>query len=290
MWAHQVQHTGLARFQYTRFANSVEIPLPPISVQHSIARVLGAYEDKIALNHGLNQILEQTGKAIFDHWFSEFEFPNEEGKPYKTSDGKMTYNEELEMEIPNGWEAAEFGELIELTMGLSPKGDSYNTVGEGMLLINGAADFSDDSIIPKKFTRQPTRICNTGDLLFCIRGTIGNLTYADKPYCLGRGVAAIATSDRVYQEYVYFVLKQKISFMISQAAGSVIVGLSKPDIMNLRILLAPKIIVSKFHAIVQSMFARKEMNKIETHNLSRIRDSLLPKLMSGKIRTPVEVG
>lgn len=290
MWAHQVQHTGLARFQYTRFANSVEIPLPQKSVQHAIARVLGAHEDKIALNHHLNQILGEIGEAIFEHWFSDFEFPNEEGKPYKTSDGEMTYNEELEMDIPKGWEAAELGEVMELTMGLSPKGESYNTKGEGIPLINGAADFSEEGIIPKKFTTQPTRMCSAGDLLFCIRGTIGNLTYADKPYCLGRGVAAITTSDRVYKEYVYFALKQKISFMTSQAAGSVIVGISKPDIMNLRILLAPKIIVSKFQAIVENVFARKETNKIETHDLSRIRDSLLPKLMSGtiKVRAGVE--
>jgi type I restriction enzyme, S subunit len=269
---------------------SFEFLLPPLSKQGAIADVLGGLDDKIELNQQMNRTLEAIGKAMFRHWFVDFEFPNEEGKPYKSTGGVMAYNQELEKQIPVGWQIGSFGKLIGLTMGLSPKGESYNSQGEGVPLINGAADFSDGRIVPKKFTTQPTRICNSGDLLLCIRGTIGNLTYADRPYCLGRGVAAIVTRDTSYKEYVYFVLEQKISLMTSQATGSVIVGLSIPDIVNLRVLLPREPVVRRFHEVAESIFARKEMSNIEADKLSEIRDYLLPKLMSGKIRVPVEAG
>jgi type I restriction enzyme S subunit len=289
MWEHQVQHTGLARFQYTRFANTIEILLPPAPAQHAIANLLCLLDEKIASSQLMNNTLEEIATAIFKHWFIDFEFPNEKGNPYKSSGGVMVRNEELQKEIPRLWEVATFGKITKLTMGLSPKGESYNTEGRGVALINGAADFSDGNIVPKKFTTQPTRICNAGDLLFCIRGTIGNLTYADKPYCLGRGVAAITPSSNIFEEFDYLILKQKISHMSSQATGSVIVGLSKPDITNLKILLPPETIVSKFHAIMENIFTKRELSKVEADNLTRIRNSLLPKLMLGKIRVPVEV-
>src|SRR6267143_3772977 len=182
--------------------------VPSLPEQQAITGVLGKLDEKIELNEQNRENLEAITNAIFKQWFIDFEFPNEEGKPYKSSGGGMIFNEEVVEQIPKGWEAGKLGDIIELTMGLSPRGEYYNVIGKGLPLINGAADFSDGRVAPKKFTVKPTRVCKKGDLLFCIRGTIGNLTYADKPYCLGRGVAAITTNDVFYKEYVYLVLEQ----------------------------------------------------------------------------------
>ena len=101
------------------------------------------------------------------------------------------------------WKTGSLDDIIVLKMGLSPRGETYNEIGQGLPLVNGAADFSEENIKPKKFTTQPTRTCKKGDLLFCIRGTIGNLIYADMEYCLGRGVAAITTKTDYYKEFAY---------------------------------------------------------------------------------------
>lgn len=265
----------------------IHLPVPDIEEQKRITKVFEDFNDKIDLLQKQNKTLEAIGKALFKHWFINFEFPNAESKPYKSSGGEIIDSESGK--IPKGWKIGEFKDIIHLTMGLSPRGESYNVIEEGIPLINGAADFSDGKIIPKKFTTQPSRVCKKNDLLLCIRGTIGNLTYADGAYCLGRGVAAITPINETYKEYAYFILHHKLNVMISKAAGSVIVGLSKPDILNLKILLPQENIMNIFHTQLESLFAKQELIKSESDNLSKIRDSLLPKLVSGKIRVPVQV-
>ena len=173
-------------------------------------------------------------------------------------------------------------------MGVSPKGISYNTDGFGIPLLNGAADFSGGIIEPKKFTTNPVKMCQEGDLLFCIRATIGNLTYSDKEYCIGRGVAALSPINKIFKEYSYFTLEYGLNNLISKASGSVIKGLSKDDILLYKVLVPTDKIIAEFHLLVSTMFSRMRSLNIETHSLSNVRDSLLPKLMSGKIRVPLE--
>jgi type I restriction enzyme, S subunit len=287
MWMHQVQHTGVARFQYTRFANSVEIPLPPAPVQRAIAHFLTALDEKTALNDQLNKTLETIGKTIFKHWFIDFEFPDEEGKPYNSSGGAISESDLGE--IPEGWEAKEFGSLFGLTMGLSPRGESYNSEGKGIPLLNGAADFEGDHIFPTKYTTQPTRMNKVDDLIFCIRGTIGNIAIADKQYCLGRGVAALTPKTGYLQEFIYFKLHEILNVLIQNASGSVIIGLSKGDISEHKVVIPPLWTLRQFHALTNDLFLEKRLNGRETRSLISTRESLLPKLFSGKVRVPVEV-
>src|SRR5690625_193237 len=133
---------------------------------------------KIDHNNHINQTLEEMAQAIFKHWFLDFEFPNENGEPYKSSDGKFVESE-LGM-IPEGWKVVSLSDIGTLLMGLSPKSSTYNEEGKGLPLLNGAADFNGNLIAPTKYTTDPKRICNLGDLIFCVRATIGNLVYADK--------------------------------------------------------------------------------------------------------------
>lgn len=173
-------------------------------------------------------------------------------------------------------------------MGLSPKSNTYNEEGIGIPLLNGAADFSGKLITPNKYTTDPKRICKENDLVFCIRATIGNITYADKQYCLGRGVASITPLHETYSEYIYYNLKRKMDELISKATGSVILGLSKPDINEMKIVVPNEGILLNFHKIVSKFHKTTRNNDIQNLRLSNIRDTLLPKLMSGEIRVPVE--
>ena len=260
----------------------LKIILPPLSEQKSIAKILSDLDEKIEVNRQMNEILEELGQTLFKRWFVDFEFPNEKGKPYRSSGGRMVKSELGE--IPEGWKVEEFDSLFELTMGLSPKGESYNSDREGIPLLNGAADFNEDVIYPTKHTTQPTRVNKERDLIFCIRGTIGNIVLADKQYCLGRGVAAITSKSENFDEFIYFKLHEKIEELIQNASGSVIIGLSKEDIAKQKVICAPLKILETFHKQMKTIFSKKRLNSQDKDNLIQIRDALLPKLMTGKIR------
>ena len=262
------------------------INIPPVNQEKAIAKILSDLDSKIELNEKMNKTLEAIAQAIFKHWFIDFEFPDEEGKPYKSSGGEMVDSELGK--VPEGWKVKYFKDIVHLNMGVSPKGTSYNTDGIGVPLLNGAADFSSGIIEPKKFTTNPVRMCKKGDLLFCIRATIGNLTYSDKAYCIGRGVAALDPVSEVYKEYSYFTLEYGLNNLILKASGSVIKGLSKDDLLLFKIVPPTDKIISKFHLLVATIFSRIQYLTVENHSLSNIRDSLLPKLMTGKIRVPME--
>ncbi|NFO14813.1 hypothetical protein FDB34_11530 [Clostridium botulinum] len=214
----------------------------------------------------------------------DFDFPNEDGKPYKSSGGEMVESE-LGI-IPKGWEVVELNNVADLTMGLSPKSSSYNSNGVGMPLLNGAADFENGLINAKKYTTEPTRLCKKNDLVFCIRATIGNITFSDKEYCLGRGVASLTPKSDEFTGIIYFNLFMSMNKLIANATGSVILGLSKPDINNLKLVLPDKKTLERFSEISSSTLKSKYNNEFDTKKLIDIRDTLLPKLMSGEIRVP----
>ena len=264
----------------------LEVDLPPLEEQKAIAHILSTLDDKIEVNNQINKTLENMAQAIFKQWFVDFEFPNEDGEPYKPSGGEMVETE-LGM-IPKGWEVVELNKLAKLTMGLSPKSESYNTDYIGTPLLNGAADFNNGLIKANKFTTQPTRICEKGDLVFCIRATIGNITFADQEFCLGRGVAALKPLSGSYIGLIYFNLDMAMERLKANATGSVILGLSKPDINNLKIILPSEDILNRFSEISNNILNFKHNFEREIGELIDIRDSLLPKLMSGEIRVPLD--
>ncbi|SDH21675.1 type I restriction enzyme, S subunit [Aneurinibacillus thermoaerophilus] len=262
------------------------ILLPKIKDQKFIVNILSTLDEKIETNNQINEKLEEMAQALFKHWFVDFEFPNENGEPYKSSGGEMVESE-LGM-IPKGWNVVTLEKIAELIMGLSPKSSTYNEDGIGLPLLNGAADFDKNNLRPSRFTSDPKRVSKKEDWLLCIRGTIGNLTFSDGDYALGRGVAAIRAKESMYREIIYFNLQKSIKELISLASGSVISGLSKQDINNLKIITPDKKILTVFHNLIhkiqQEQIDLKSQNKV----LSKIRDILLPKLMSGEIRVPLD--
>lgn len=276
--------SGRQRVQKDVLENS-EFLLPPLDEQKAIAKVLSDLDEKIGVNNKINKKLEEMAQDIFKQWFVDFEFPNEEGKPYKSSGGEMVESE-LGM-IPKGWEVVKLQDIGNLTMGLSPKSESYNAIGEGIPLLNGAADFYGGLIKATKYTTKETRVCKKNDLVFCIRATIGNITFADKEYCLGRGVASIESKKNLYIGIIYMNLSRSIERLKAQATGSVILGLSKPDINDMKLILPTKEILNKYSDIFKNAFDKKHILELENDKLINLRDILLPKLMSGEIRVPL---
>ncbi|MBS3081321.1 restriction endonuclease subunit S [Candidatus Pacearchaeota archaeon] len=134
------------------------------------------------------------------------------------------------------WKDVELRNLGELIMGQSPKGNSYNNEKKGIPLLNGAADFKYNQIMPKQFTTQPTKISRKGDLLFCIRATIGKTIISDGVYCLGRGVAGFRVNeDLLKKEFLLKILDNKLKNLVLQ--GSTIMGVKGKDIESIKIPL-----------------------------------------------------
>lgn len=131
------------------------------------------------------------------------------------------------------------GEIAEVIMGQAPSGDSYNTIGEGLPLIAGAADLGDINPTCKKFTTKASKVSNAGDIIMCIRATIGDLNWADGKYALGRGVASIRTGNEVNSKYLWYWILANKDYFISLGRGATFLQISKKDITDAIIPLPP---------------------------------------------------
>ena len=270
-----IKNLGLKQMRKFKF------PLPNIEEQEKIANILSSLDDKIELNNEMNKTLEEMAQSIFKRWFIDFEFPNEDGQPYKSSGGEMVESE-LGM-IPKEWEIAQIDDISQVTMGVSPSSKTYNEDNIGLPLLNGAADFEGKLIKPSKLTSEPKKICKKGDMVFGVRATIGNIVFADKEYALGRGVASVEPNDKVFREFIYYSLDNSMENLINNASGSVFLNLKKADITDLKVCYSDEI-VKKFNNISRVLIDKIVENDMESELLKQQRDILLPKLVSGEIR------
>lgn len=260
---------------------NMKIKLPSREQQDLLVEVLSTLDKKIETNKQINKKLEEMAQAIFKQWFVDFEFPNEDGEPYKSSGGEMVESE-LGM-IPKGWIPTTLDKIAILTMGVSPTSTSYNEKQIGLPLINGASDFDGKLIKVTKYTSEPKKVCDVGDMVFGVRATIGNTVFADNQYAIGRGVAALKEKNSIYRELIYFYLENSMAKLINNASGSVFLNLKKSDITDLKIIYS-KETVMKFHNIVEPIISKIIENDRESESLKKTRDLLIPKLMSGEIR------
>jgi len=176
--------------EWEDFCN-MQLPIPSIERQNEIVVEYNTVINRIKLNEQLNQKLEETAQAIFKHWFVDFEFPNEEGRPYKSSGGKMLWNEELGKEIPEGWRVGKLSDIAKIIMGQSPTGESYNENGKGKIFYQGRTDFRFRFPSIRVFTTQPKREAKRGDVLISVRAPVGDVNISGQDCCIGRGIAAL---------------------------------------------------------------------------------------------------
>ncbi|MFD1032932.1 restriction endonuclease subunit S [Metaplanococcus flavidus] len=266
--------------------NDIDIILPPLHIQKKITSILSPLDEKIEVNNKVIQNLEELAQTFFKRWFVDFEFPNENGEPYKSSGGEMMESN-LEI-IPKGWVTGFLTDIATLIMGQSPKGETYNIESIGLPLLNGASDFKEGQINPLKYTNDPKKVSKKKDFIFGVRATVGNVTFVDKEYALGRGVGAARAIKEEYQEYLYFQLVRGINHLESTVTGSVYINLTKNDIEGIKLVLPPLEIIVKFHGIIENILEMKNELYRENELLKKLRDTLLPKLLSGEIELPNE--
>ena len=257
-----VGSSGRQRVQADVLAD-LELELPPLEIQEKIARVLSSLDDKIELNNKINQNLEQQAQAIFKSWFVDFE-------PFG---GKM----------PDDWKVGNLYEIANVTMGQSPDGKSYNENGYGEVFYQGRAEFGSRYPTRRLYTTEPKRMANAGDILMSVRAPVGDINVALEKCCIGRGLASISSRDNFNSFILYTLMNLKRSFDIYNAEGTVFGAINKDSLNSIEVIIPTKEEIYKFEEIASNLDKKIRQNTIEVQKLQKIRDTLLPKLMSGEI-------
>ena len=260
------------------------IILPSREQQDYLVRVLSSFEEKIQINNQINQELEAMAKTLYDYWFVQFDFPDQNGKPYKSSGGKMVYHPELKREIPEGWGVEKLSKIANITMGQSPKGSSYNEVGEGLLFFQGSTDFGWRFPIARQYTTEPSRMAEEDDILLSVRAPVGTLNIADTRCCIGRGLAAI-NSKIGANSYIFNVMQDfKKLFDLRNSVGTTFGSITKDDLYNLKIIYPPNELLMNFDQLVKSFDREIKNRSRQNQELTQLRDWLLPMLMNGQVK------
>lgn len=260
------------------------IRVPALEEQRKIASILTSIDSKIELNNRINTELEAMAKTLYDYWFVQFDFPNEEGKPYKSSGGKMVWCEELKREVPEGWKVGELKDIANIRMGQSPPGESYNDDGEGMIFYQGCTDFGNRFPTVRKYTTQPTRFAKEGDILLSVRAPVGTLNIAKEDCCIGRGLAALNSKDNCIAYLFGVMVNLKQVFDRRNVDGTTFGSITKDDLFTLKVVRPDKDILKQYHNIISPAFEKQNQIAIENQQLSSLRDWLLPMLMNGQVK------
>lgn len=265
-----------------------QITLPPLAEQKRIADILSAIDDKIELNRRINTNLEQQAQALYKSWFVDFEFPNEEGKPYKSSGGKMQESE-LGL-IPKGWNIDKLGNKVVIKRGGSPRPiqDFLALKGLRWLKISDATAEPSPYIYKiKEFIKEEglskTVFLNKGELVLSNSATPGLPKLLGLDTCIHDGWLYFPKSD-FSKEYLFELFLFEREKILSQANGSVFSNLKTDILKALTIIVPQENVLNRFQNIIGQIFRSIQQKQEEIISLTTLRDTLLPKLMSGEIK------
>ena len=249
------------------------INLPDFSTQKNIGSLINNINVKIELNNRINAELEAMAKTLYDYWFVQFDFPNVKGKPYKTSGGKMVWNEELKREVPEGWEVQDLSKIANITTG---KLDSNaEVIGAKYLFYTCASE----PTTTDSFAFDDTVILVAGNNAagnFHINRYKGKFNAYQRTY--------VFTSKQPYElEYLYQVLKTETKLLKSQGKGSQTKFLTIGMLTGIK-TFAKTGVMEKYDEIVKPMYEQQVVVRSQNQKLTELRDWLLPMLMNGQVK------
>ena len=259
-----------------------ELPTFTPKEEENIGNMMVDIVSKINVNRQINDNLEAMAKQLYDYWFVQFDFPNEEGKPYKSSGGAMVWNEKLKREIPQEWSNGVLSDVANITMGQSPDGSSYNENGEGIIFYQGSTDFGLRFPAVRQYTTSPSRYANKGDILMSVRAPVGALNIANNDCCIGRGLSALSSKIGSMTHLYYLMNDFRLKFEGMNSAGTTFGSITKDELFNLPVVIPTKSIISKFEKVCEPIFDKQMIIGEEINALTKQRDELLPLLMNGQ--------
>ena len=261
-----------------------------INEQKTIAAVLSALDKKIALNKQINARLEEMAKTLYDYWFVQFDFPDANGKPYKSSGGEMVFDETLKREIPKGWKSGNILNIANLLGGGTPSKSSpkyWNgnipfftpTDCDNSIFILDTADRITDAGL----CNSSTRLFKKHSIFITARGSVGRSSINAVPMAMNQSCYAFQAKENVSYTFLFFLIRELIMILEVKATGSVFNSIVSSDIETTNLVISNKDLIRKFGEYCEPLFNQIETNLKQNHQLTQLRDFLLPMLMNGQV-------
>jgi type I restriction enzyme S subunit len=243
--------------------DNLNLELPPLQEQKTIVSILSSLDNKIDLMYRQNKTLEQIAETLFRQWFVE--------------------------EAEEDWGIGTLADEFDFTMGQSPPSDSYNDEGNGKIFFQGRTDF--DFRFPKirMFTTQPSRFAKRFDTLISVRAPVGDMNMALDDCCIGRGLSAFRyLHNPDFYSYTYYKMRSLMQqIKLFEDNGTVFGSITRNDFKRLENIIPPKDLIEKFQKTTKPVDDKIFSNHNQITSLTRLRDTLLPKLMSGEVRVKI---
>jgi len=299
-WLYYYLQSSYARQYIKRYLNGAvqkflplkglrEFPVPQFNKElHNRIKILLNIDQKIQINNQINQELEAMAKTLYDYWFVQFDFPDQNGKPYKSSGGKMVYNPELKREIPEGWGVDSLWNIANFYNGLAMQkyrpdtnDDDYLPVIKIREMMNG---FSKDT--EKARLDIPTEaVVERGDILFSWSATLEVIIWGKERGALNQHIFKV-TSDTYPESFIYFELKSylKVFKAIAELRKTTMGHITQDHLKQAKIVVPPIEIISKLNAKLQPIMLKQQILENQNQELTQLRDWLLPMLMNGQVK------
>ena len=264
--------------------------VPNLEYQRVIADTLKAIDKKIKLNRQINDNLEAMAKQLYDYWFVQFDFPNEEGKSYKSSGGAMVWNEKLKREIPQGWNAAKIVDVAQTYSGGTPTSTNkeYYDGGDIPWINSGELNYpiitsTSNYITEKGLNKSSAKLYPPYTVLVALYGaTAGKVSLLSFEACSNQAVCGVIPNDNNMTIYTRYYLASLYEHFIALSSGSARDNISQDTIKNTVLPIPQQEIIKKYSDTVAPIINKIITNQHEIENLTKQRDELLPLLMNGQ--------
>ena len=262
---------------------TVSIPRLTLDEQKEIIFNIKSIDQKIQINNQINQELEAMAKTLYDYWFVQFDFPDQNGKPYKSSGGKMVYNPELKRQIPEGWGVASLFDVAEVQYGYPFSTDYFNSTGDGVPVIrirdilgNDITNYSTEEVEDKYKI-------NVGDVLIGMDGNFHMNYWIQEDCYLNQRVVKV-NSDKLPNMVLKYQIEPFIKLREKSVSRTTVGHLSDKDLKAINVILPKEKYLSsifdKFESILENIIINQQQNQ----ELTQLRDWLLPMLMNGQVK------
>ena len=245
------------KFLTAKILSAFELPIPTIEEQQKIAFLLSGLDEKVKTNERINNNLEQQAQAMYQQMFID--------------------------NASSDWTEGTLSDIADITMGQSPSGSSYNEDGNGTIFFQGRAEFGFRFPTVRLYTTEPKRMACANDTLMSVRAPVGDLNVAHTDCCIGRGLAAIHSKNNHQSFVLYTMFSLKKQLDVFNGEGTVFGSINRNSLNEMPLLIPSSEKLDEFEALVAPMDAAIRNNYDEICRLEQLRDSLLPKLMSGEL-------
>ena len=283
--------TGVPSMTFGSYYN-IRVSLPELSEQNRVSVLLRTIDNTISVNRQINDYLEAMARQLYDYWFVQFDFPDENGKPYKSSGGKMVWNNKLKRAVPERWKVLPLKDICEIINGATPSTEDAGNYGGEIVWITPKdlsnqkskfTFFGERNITQKGYDSCSTSLVDEDTIILSSRAPIGLLSIAKCSLCTNQGFKSIAPKDKTMTPYLYYFIRGHLPQIEQLGSGTTFKEVSRGDIEGFPMMIPSTNLLKQWTKLAKGIFDKQFLLYQEIVNSSRMRDDLLPLLMNGQV-------